>query len=717
MGDSDVKRHRLHAFFNPRSIALVGAAPDPSIIRGRIASAVINGGFEGDIYPISRSHEFVFGTRCYPSLADLPVTPELAIITVPAELVPRLLEECAAKGTRAALILSSGFSEQGDEEGRAREDAIREIARRNDLIVSGPNAEGFFNAGLPLRATFSPTVMDEDDGVSIPGTNGRVAIVSQSGGVGFAIYNRGRPKGLDVSHVVSLGNEVELNSLDVLDFLLEDPATDVIAMFVEGFKHPADFHAVALKARRARKPILVAKMGRSIEAARASVSHTASLAGDYAIYEAVFRHNGVSVVDDIEQLVDSSIAFTHFKERTARGKRVAVLTASGGAGIWLTDTCVSNGLDVVKLDVQTQNRLAEMMPAYGNTENPVDITAQGVFTFGYSGPLEAVAASPVVDMILVTCSMVKAEVFERDLSNLKRLSSTIDKPVLFCGYTTIHPDVVRALGEVGFPCTNSMPNACRALLAFAEYCQFTQRKVSVEAPSVPEPLQSVITACACAPQVLCEHRARDVLSLGGIDFGPAWLATTAEKAVEAFGHAQGPVALKIQSPTLTHKSDSGGVLLNIDNARAVADGFERVLRSAGRGADAGDIDGILVQPMAAPGVEVVVGVKHDRDFGPMIMVGLGGVFVELLGDVVFAPASLSRDDALQLIGRLEHRSVLDGVRGTQPSDVQALAGLLVQVGEFATRHASLFAEIDLNPVIVHSVGEGITIVDALMTKP
>lgn len=711
---SDHQRHRLHTFFNPRSVALVGASSDASIIRGRIASAVINGGFEGDVFPISRSHEVIFGVPCYPSLAALPEVPELAIITVPAELVPQLLEQCAVKGTKAVLILSSGFNEQGDEEGRAREDAIRAIADRNDMVVSGPNAEGFFNARLPLCATFSPTVMRRNDAAPKTSANGAVAIVSQSGGVGFAIFDRGRPKGLDVSYVVSLGNEVGLNSLDTVDYLLQDSATDVIAMFVEGFKRPADFRGIASQARQAGKPLLVAKMGRSIEAARASVSHTASLAGDYVTYEAVFRHNGVTVVDDIEQLVDSSLAFAHFRHLTTSGKRVAVLTASGGAGIWLTDTCVSAGLDVVALDPATQLRLAEMMPAYGNTANPVDITAQGVFTFGYSGPLEVVAASPLVDMILVTCSMVKTEVFERDLDNLKRLAKLIDKPVLFCGYTTIHPEVVRLLSEIGFPCTNSMPNACSALLAFADYCQFKERVVQ---PHCMQPaLPSVVAACAQLPLVLCEHRARELLSLAGIEFGPAWLATTAEEAVRAFELASQPVALKLQSAAVTHKSDAGGVLLNLIDAEAVATGFDCVIAAGGRQVAADQVDGVLVQPMARPGVEVVVGVNVDADFGPMVMVGLGGVLVEVLGDVVFAPAPLSHDDAERLIGQLKSRSILDGVRGTQPSDVQALVRLLVQVGEFACRHETLFAEIDLNPVVVHGRGEGLTILDALIRK-
>ena len=408
----DQTNHRAHRFFYPRSIALVGASADPSIIRGRLVVSIVDGGYQGELYPVTRSNEQILGLKCYSSVSSLPRTPDLAVIMVPAPVVPQLLEECAEKGIGAALILSSGFNEQGDDEGRARESELRRIADTYSMVVCGPNAEGFFNPAASLTATFSPALRHRM--VSTPRSEPAVGIVSQSGGVGFAIYNRGVAKGLSASYVVSTGNELDLDVTEIVDYLISDPLTSVAALFVEGLKDAPRFIDVAERALGLRKPLVMAKVGRSQAGRRASLSHTATLVGRHSAYQSILTSHGVTLVDDLDQLVDVSHAFSRFTAHPAKGKRVAILTASGGAGIWVADACVAAGLDISELDEDTRNTLREMMPAYGSEANPIDITAQGVYTFGFSRPLDSLLNSSSVDMVIVVSSAIVPDLIERE---------------------------------------------------------------------------------------------------------------------------------------------------------------------------------------------------------------------------------------------------------------------------------------------------------------
>lgn len=707
------QNHRLHRFFNPRSIALVGASADPSIIRGRLVAAIIEGGYQGHLYPVTRSHQEILGHTCYPSIDRVPATPDLAIVMVPAAVVPQLLEACGKKGIRAALILSSGFNEQGDDEGRSREAEVGRIAAQYSMVVCGPNAEGFYNPAGSMTATFSPAVHGTN--LLPPSSSTSVAIISQSGGVGFAIFNRGISKGLETSFVVSLGNEVELECTEVIDYLLEENTSAVVALFVEGFKSPQRFTQVARRAAELRKPIVVAKVGRSAAGARASLSHTATMVGSHAVYESVLRHHGVTQVDDLDQLVDISHVFSRLADHPATGKRVAILTASGGAGIWLADTCAASGLEIVNLDEHTQDALGELMPAYGNATNPVDITAQGVYTFGFSRPLEILLDSPRVDMVIVVTSSIRPEMLIGNSEALAKVNHATRKPVMFCAYTTLHPEAVAHLTKGGFPITNSMPNAALALSAWADYNAFLNAR-PVSDNTADHFSEQVGQTLARAPDVLCEHRAREVLSQLGIDLGPAWLAQRESEALAAFEAARRPVALKLQSPDVLHKTDVGGVQLNVSDGDALKSAFNTIMNKALGLTASSRIDGVLVQPMALPGVEMIVGISCDPDFGPILMLGLGGVWVEVLADVQFAPVPVDHVQATNMVARLKGAALLHGARGHPTADVEALIDLLVTLSHFADEYRGQIAEVDLNPVIVHPLDGGLTIVDALMVK-
>lgn len=709
----------LDALFSPRSIALVGASPDPRIIRGRMVAAVLDNGYPGTVYAISRSHRTIRGLACYHRVTDLPEPVDLAIVTVPARYVGDVLEACGANGTRAAVIISSGFAEERSAEGRARQERIAALAARFDMALLGPNGEGFLNADLPLHASFSPALV-EGDAPSPAGERARgIGVISQSGGIGFSFYDRGHPRCLPFSYVVSTGNEAGLSTLDVLEHLVADPTTGVVMMFVEGFRDAERFAPIAARAARARKPLIVTKVGRSDAAARAAVSHTASITGSHSAYEAVFRAHGALCYPDADRMLDAAAALSYFHDRLPRGRRTAVLTASGGAGIWAADACVAAGLEVGPIDDATRARLGKNLPGYASTANPVDLTAQGLFDHGYAKPLEVLAASDAVDAVVVTCSMVRSDLITSDLDVLKRLGETSDKPILFSAHTRANPEAVRALAAANFPCFGSGHDAAAALAALVEYREFLDRADRDAVPALPAsaaPSAAVCDALAQAGDVLCEWEARTVLAAGAVAEPLGTLVAGAEQAVAIAAAIGAPVALKVQSGAIVHKSDTGCVALGLVGDDAVARGYRTVLENAARHAPGAKIAGVLVQPMAGPGVEMLLGTRRDETFGPMLVMGFGGALVEVVRDRVETPAPVSPDRCRALLDRLAVRALLEGVRGAPAADVDALVDLACRLSRFAHAHAGLVEEIDLNPVLVHPRGEGVSIVDALVVK-
>jgi len=706
----------LRALFWPRSIALVGASPDKSGIRGRIVDAVRQYGFDGPLYPVSRSHESIDGLTAYASVSALPEAVDLAIITIPARYVPEVMKACGKRGIRAAIIISSGFAEERGEQGAAREQAVRAAVQRYDLAVLGPNGEGFMNSAMPLTASFSPTIFDLEDGLTpAESTAGGIAVVSQSGGVGFSFFNRGRPKELRFSFVVSMGNEAGLEGLDVVDYLLDDDDTDVLIMFVEGFRTPAKFARVASRAAAARKPLLIAKVGSSDAGARAAASHTASLAGSARAYEAMFRRYGIVAGRDVDEMIDMAAGFTFFRQRLPRGKRVAILTPSGGAGIWLADVCEAHGLEVPALDAHTRDAIDRLLPAYGNSRNPVDVTAQVIFHLGYAPVLELIASSPSIDAVLVTASLGLAKYVKPQIEELARLGKTIDMPVIFCAYTLAHPEAIALLAQAGFPCLTSMPNAARTIAAMADYRCFVERfggqaEESVEALAIPE---DIAARLARAPGVVCEHEAKSILSALGIAGNRDTLVASEDRAVRAAADLQQAVALKVQSPDISHRSAAGALALNLEGEAEIRTAYRSILENAARKHPGADIHGVLVSPMSGSGVEIIVGTTRDADFGPILVLGAGGTLVEVLDDVIATPAPASRTQVVALLSDWKGKRLLDGSTGSPACDIDALADLMVMVSRFAAS-ANNVSSLDLNPVVVHPCGSGVSVVDALI---
>jgi acetate---CoA ligase (ADP-forming) len=698
----------------PKSIAIVGASSDVQGLRGRILQTILSHPFAGKIYPVSRSANEVQGLKAYLSVDVVPEPADLAMLIVPAQYIASELERCGRRGIKAAVILSSGFAEEGEAGARMQND-IAVIARRYDMAVSGPNSEGFANIAAALCPTFSP-VMDRNAGPIRPARalgTGQVSVISQSGGLGFAVFDRARPRNLAFRHIVTTGNEAALQALDFTDYMLDEGMTDVFLLLLEDVKSPERFKRVAEKALRAGKPIIVGKIGRSEAGSRAVASHTAALAGSNAAYRAMFDHYGVIEAQELDDILDLAAGFLACGDRMPAGRRIGICTASGGAGVWMADACAAAGLEVPVLDDVTRKSIDMHIPSYGTSQNPVDCTAQGVHKLGYATFAHLVAQSPLIDGVAVVVTARRSAFLESDLPKLKSLKNDSQKPIFMWTYTLPAERSVEILNDLGYPLFTGAFGCARTMRAMVDYRALRERTLDKQqAARTPHPARAKVHAALVASgAVLTEWQARPLLEMYGIGGNVCTLARSAAEAEAAAQLIGRSVAVKVQSADIPHKTEAGGVALNVrpEEARSA---YERVIENAKRFAPDARIEGILVQAMAPVGREVIVGISHDACWGPLLMLGLGGVIVEAVRDVVLAPVPLDHEAALTLIHRLNASAVFGRYRGMPPADIDALADLMVMLSQFAFDHADDLAEVDLNPVIVHGKGDGITVADA-----
>jgi acyl-CoA synthetase (NDP forming) len=706
----------LRPLLSPDSVAIVGASADQSL-RGRLTHQLVEHGFPGPIYPVTRSQSEVLGYKAYATIADLPEAPDLAVILVPAAHVVSAIEQCGTRGIRAAAIISSGFGEEKNEAAAARDGELRAAAARTGMVVAGPNCEGLVNPLRPLVATFSPVFHDHTVPLMPEGSRARpIAVSCQSGALTFAFLSRGRDRQLNFTYQISAGNQTVLEAHDYVDWVLDAGGADIFMCYLEGIRDTARFRAVADKAARAGKPLIVAKVGRSDAGRRAASSHTGALAHAGAADDAIFRHHGIIRGEDLDHMVDVATAFAYCP--LPRGNRVAIITGSGGSAVWMADILSAHGLELPVLEDDIQRQLMAMLPSYASALNPIDATAQAIGELGYAPMVELVRRSERIDAILLISSLANETRARKMADELAPITAASDKPILMSTYTTASPAALATLAGAGIPCYTSMPSCARAIRALVDYAAFQERLATRSAapPAPPAVRDEVARALGLPGAVLTEMASKALLARYGVKLPPEALARSEDDAAAAAGRISGPVALKVQSPDIVHKTEAGAVLLGLVGEAAVRGGYRAVLERARAAHPEAHVDGVLVQAMARRGLEMILGVSRDADFGPMLMVGLGGIHVEVLRDVAFAPVPLGTDAALALLGELRGAALLDGVRGAPPADKTALVQLMVALSRFAADHADAIAEIDLNPVIVHAQGEGLTVVDALIVK-
>ncbi len=706
----------LRPLLAPDSIAVVGASADAATLRGRLTLALIGHGYAGRIYPVTRSQGEVLGLSTYPSVAELPEAADLAVILVPAAVVPRTLDECGRRGIRAAVVISSGFAEERGEAAHARALELRRIAEQHGILLCGPNSEGLVNPLQRVVATFSPVFHDPARALLPATPHGRpIAVSCQSGALTFAFLNRGRDRQLRFTYQVSAGNQTILEAHDYVDWALDHGGADIFLLYLEAIGRADRFRAVADKAAAAGKPLIVAKVGRSDAGRRAAASHTGSLAHAGAVDDAIFRHHGIIRGDDLDHMLDVAAAFSFCP--VPRGNRVAVITGSGGSAVWMADILSAHGLELPVLEDDIQHRILALLPSYASAQNPVDATAQAIHDVGYARIIEILRQSERIDTILLIGSLANEATAAGHATQLAAMPGPPDKPILLCTYTSASPAAMAAFAEAGIPCYTSMPSCARAIRALVDYGRFQERRRHPAPSATPQALRDkTARALAAAGPVLTEHEAKELLALYGIPRPPEALATSADAAVAAADRIGGAVALKVQSPDIIHKTEAGAVALGVVGDAAVREAYARVLGNAAAAHPGAAIQGVLVQPMAWAGIEMILGISRDPDFGPMLMVGLGGIHVEVLRDVAFVPVPIGPDEAQALLSELRGAALLDGVRGAPPADRTALANLIAALSHFAADHADQIDEIDLNPVILHPQTQGLTIVDALIVK-
>ncbi len=686
----------LHSFFNPRSVAIVGASPDSTKIRGALLHLLQKNGYPGAIYPINPSYGEIDGLRCYPSAAAIGEAVDLALVAIPAGAVLPALEDCAAAGVRHAVIISSGFAED-DAAPPDLQDKIAAFARSSGMRVCGPNAEGFYNEPARVTATFSPAV----DGLAhdMPvATTRRVAVVAQSGGMGFALFNRGRALGLAFSSVVSTGNEADLTVADFLQHAAGDADTGGVLMFVETIRDPAGFRAAAEAAVAAGKPVVAIKIGRSAAGQMAAASHTAALAGWDAGYDAMFRRHGITVAADLDEAL--AVMGALMTNPRAEGNRVAILTVSGGAGALAADALSLAGLDVPELSEASQAAIRSFIPSYGSARNPVDLTAQGAHGGGTLRATELLMDDPAVDMVAIVTSLANPARVTLDAADLRALIARRRKPVLIYSYTLpsdLGRKTITEAGAVVLPSMTLLGAAARAL-----------------AQPVPPARLPPPPPARLPDGPISEYAVKTLLAQCGIATAPFRLVTNAAGLDTAAAAVGFPLALKIQSPDIVHKTEVDGVRLGITDRDTLHAAHAAVLDAARRHAPAARIEGVLLEPMAVKGTEWIIGIVRDPVAGPVLTVGAGGTQAELLRDVAHRVAPVDEAEAAAMLDALRCAPLLHGFRGRPVADAPALARLIAQMSAFAAASDRIM-ELELNPVIVHAAGLGCTIADALLT--
>jgi acyl-CoA synthetase (NDP forming) len=698
----------LERFFNPRAIAVIGASRDLDTISGQPLKFLKSHGYPGVLYPVNPRYQEVAGVKCHATLADVPEIPDLALILVNASRVAEILRQCGAKGVPYVIIFSSGFSEIGGG-GVSLQQELAAIAREFNIGIIGPNCQGMINVADSVFAGFGSVFnADYESGV--------VSMVSQSGGFGFSVMNlSSKDGGLAFRQMVTTGNEIGVSSLDFIEYFVRDPHTEIIAAYIEGLKDARRLVEVGSRALAAGKPVLMWKVGNSEQGQRAAASHTANLGGAMALYKAAFHQAGIIQVEDIEDLIDYGRAFRG--ARLPRGNRLAIVTISGGAGILMTDECIGRGMQLAQLAPETLARLREFVPSFGSLLNPVDVTA-AIFNdlTLINRTLQAIIDDPNVDCVAMINASLQGEIAARIAAEIVAVAKHTDKPVLLAwsARDVVAAEAYAMLDAARIPHYKSPVRCGRALAALSWYAE-AKRRLAPDRTGTALVLHSPAARAALTGKAdVAEHDAKRILAEYGINVTREELARTKEQALTAAQRIGYPVALKVQSAGILHRTEAKAVRLGIASDGELAAAFDDVLRNAREYKPDATIDGILVQEMVTGGVEAILGIINDPLFGPAVMFGLGGIFAEVLKDITFRLAPVTLSAAREMIAEIKGYPVLAGARGKPPADIDALADAIARLSALATDLETELAELDVNPLFVMEKGKGVKAADALI---
>ena len=701
----------LQPFFNPSSVAFVGATEDLSKFGGRVLAQLIEFGYRGRIYPVNPKYSKLRGLECYPGIEDLPEAPDHVGIVIAAERVLDTLRQCADKGVRFATVFTSNFSETGTAQGRALQEEIAAFARASGLRLMGPNCNGLVNFvdGFTMASTAATK------GPRKPA--GDVGLVCHSGGLGHMnIMWRAQEAGVGITYEVSCGNEADLDAVDFMRFMLDDAHTNVVMVAAETIRDGRKFEAVARHAAACEKPLVMLKFGRTEAGRRAAASHTGALTGADEVYDAVFRQYGVLRVHDCNELYE--VAKLLRRRKWPRSNRAAAVAGSGGHSVLMADLGAGVGIEWTTYNAQTVDGLRQLIPSFGGVSNPTDLTSALTGSASlFQDALNVVAQDPGVDMLIPVLVAPTVAVIE----HVVKLADGTDKPVavLWTGYCPANPAITAAtLVARGLPVYRDALTCLKAVRAAMTYGKFLRRhrKATAHPPVRPAGIDTERARSLLGAGVgtLTERASKEILAAYGISVTRESLAHSAAEAAAIARGIGAPVALKIESADIPHKTEADAIRLNIDGEAAVRRAYDEVIAAAQRYNPAAHINGVLVQAMVPPGVEVMLGIASDPTFGPVIVAALGGIHVEVLRDVAYRIPPLAPADAHAMLRELRAYALFEGVRGARACDIDALCDTIVRLSWLAHDLGDLIAEVDINPLAVLEQGAGVRVVDALI---
>ncbi len=702
-----MSKGNLEPIFSPKSVAVIGASSREDSVGRAIFSNILFSGYTGIVYPVNPKARGILGVRAYHSVWDIPGGVDLAIIIVPSQSVPKVLEECGEKGVKGSVVITAGFKEIGMN-GAELEKKVQEVVKKYSMPLIGPNCLGVINTdpNVKLNATFARGMPKQ----------GNIAFISQSGALGVAALEYAHMENIGLSKFVSVGNKADITENDLLASLRDDPRTDVILLYVEDLANPKEFTNLAREItgeQKTAKPILAIKSGRTMEGARAASSHTGALAASDEAYDSFFFQCGVIRVETLEDIFDYAKALAN--QPLPRGDQIAIVTNAGGPGIMATDSCIRHGLQLASLKENTVKKLKQSLPPTANTKNPIDIIGDADH-HRYEVALDCVLADDNVDAIIVISTPQMMTDLEDVARAITRISSQYDKPVLTCFMATEDiSEIVKIFDDARIPHFLFPEAAARALANMSRYARWLTRprtEVKVFKDVDKQTVTKILSKAKKEKRTfLPEPEAHAILKAYGFPVLKFQLAKSVEECAEAAKEIGYPVVLKIASPDVIHKVDFGGVKVGIKDEITLKAAYEEIISNIKEHKADANIWGIFVQEFCPGGKETIIGMNRDPHFGPLIMFGLGGVYVEALKDVTFRLAPIRELGARRMIGEIRGYKILDGFRGELPSDINAIAESLERLSMLAIDFEEI-KELDINPLKVFEIGKGAKVIDA-----
>ena len=691
----------MNGLLTPKAVAIIGASSTPGKIGHTVVKNLVESNYEGKIYPVNPKADEILGIKCYASVSDIPGEVDAAILTIPAKFVLDSIKECGEKGVKGLIIITSGFSEVGEKE---LEEELVTIAKSYGMRILGPNIVGVLSNSDKFNGSFAPFLPLKGNG----------SLVSQSGALLIGIDAATYLRGVGFDKLISIGNMSDVSFTDTIEWLDQDKNTKCISLYIEGFK---EGRRVIEVSQKATKPIIGLKSGISAHGAAAAASHTGSLAGAAKIYEAAFKQAGIIWADDLDNLFDRTQALS--LQPPMKGDNLLIITNGGGVGVLATDAAEKYGIPLKFAPEDVQVELKKHMPAFGSAKNPVDLTGMAG-TEWYGDSVKYAIQHPWVDgLVVLYCETAMTDPLEiaQGIKNAIAESGVTNKPVTvsYVGGEKSEK-AMRWLVDNGLPAYGAPDLAINAIAALREFALNKENNNTVvndtQGIDKQKALAVIEKARANGRDALTEMEAKQVFEAYKLPVTHSRVATSEDEAVKLAEEIGYPVVMKIVSPQILHKSDANGVKVNIKNEEAVRSTYHTILENARNYKADADIHGVLIQEMAPMGTEVILGSVNDSTFGPTVMFGLGGIFVEVLKDVTFRVAPFSKKQALEMISEIKGAPILQGVRGELPRDIDALADAICKYAFMVIDLSEEISESDANPVMVYEVGESLKVVDA-----